>query len=512
MLLAADAAAPWLAASGLTKVYGGVVALRDTALELRRGEIRGLVGANGAGKSTLVKILTGVTPPTEGAVHVDGEALRLGKPKESLKAGIVAVPQELTVAPTMTVAENVLMGHYPQVGPGFLRRRAMRRAAIEVLEQLSLPMRHDQIVGDLPLIHQRLVMVARAFSFRARLMIFDEPTATISPREVELLLESIGVLSRQGVSILYVSHRLDEVVAICSHVTVLRDGRVVADLGAGQATHGGLVEYLTAGSATERAEVERAPIGAETVLDVASVSGARLHDVSLEVKVGEIVGVAGLTGAGARELLLTICGGLPYSSGSIVLCGEPVRAGSPPRAVSAGIGFLPGDRSLAAFASNSVRFNVSLPTLRRHAKALFVNVRSERSAVASLLDLVALRRDPETRISELSGGNQQKAIVARWLGARPKLLLLDDPTAGVDVATRPEIHLQIRRACADGAGVLLVSTDVDELAELSDRVVVLKFGRVAGELRGAQVTTARVLAAMTGQEPAPRSSSLLSTK
>jgi ABC-type sugar transport system ATPase subunit len=499
--LGADPRSSWLNAAAISKNYGGVLALKETSLEIQAGEIRGLVGANGAGKSTLVKILTGITTPSSGAVYVDGVPLRLGRPKASLRAGIVAVPQELTVAPTMTVAENILIGHYPQYRPGFLRHREMRRAATAVLESLGLPIRPDTLVGDLSTILQRLVMVARAFSFEARLMIFDEPTATISPREVEFLLKAIRVLSNQNVSILYVSHRLDEIDAICTGVTVLRDGQVVAHLTAEEATHATLVGYLTAESAASVSSTTTPgdhSASRETVLTLEDVVGSRLRGVSLTVRAGEIVGLAGVTGSGTRELLLTICGALPFSAGFITLCGVRVRSGNAPAAVSAGVGFLPGDRSLAVFPSQSVSFNISLPTLARTARGVFVNRQAERSAVAALLDRVALRRDPETQISNLSGGNQQRAIVARWLGAKPKLLLLDDPTVGVDVATRPEIHKQIQAACAEGAGVVLLSTDVDELAELSDRVLVFKWGSVARELRDA--TPGRILAAMTGQD------------
>jgi ABC-type sugar transport system ATPase subunit len=408
----------------------------------------------------------------------------------------------------MTVAENIMMGHYPLSRPGFVRVRAMRREAKEVLEQLALPLRPDDITGELSLIYQRLVMVARAFSFNARLMIFDEPTATISPREVEFLLESISELSKRKVSILYVSHRLDEVDALCQGVTVLRDGRVVASLVRSEISHAALVEHLSAESAAEKTEQGATVVrnGEEPVLELQAVSGERLEDVSLTVQAGEVVGLAGMAGSGAKEVLLTICGALPFTRGSIRLCGERVRSGRTPAAFSAGIGFLPGDRSLAAFPSNPVRFNVTLPTVRHHSRGFFVSIRSERTALAALLDRVALRRDPEMLISSLSGGNQQKAIVARWLKAAPKLLLLDDPTAGVDVSTRPEIHARIREATAEGTSVLLVSTDIDELVELADRIVVFSRGEIRGQLKGREVTAARVLAAMTGQglaEPVP---------
>lgn len=506
-IVTAEASPPWLSASGLTKTYAGVVALRDVALEMHAGEVRGLVGANGAGKSTLVKTLTGVTAPTAGAILADGVPLKLGSPRESLRAGIVSVPQELTVAKSMTVAENILLGHYPARPPGFLRSREMNRLAADVLERLDLSIPPGYRVGDLSLIFQRLVMVARAFSFRARLMIFDEPTATVTPREVRFLLDAIGALTRENVSILYVSHRLDEINEICTAVTVLRDGEVAAELKDDEVTHERLVEYLTAGSGPSLVSTPAAvsPRSHETVLEMKHVTAQSLDDVSLTVAAGEVVGLAGVAGSGTRELLLTVCGARPFSAGSVSLCGEHVRSGNIPAAVAAGIGFLPGDRSLAAFPNHSIRFNVSLTSIARHAIGVFVNHKEEQVAVKDLLERVSLQRDPELQISSLSGGNQQKAIVARWLGVRPALLLLDDPTAGVDVATRPEIHTQIKSACAEGTGVLLVSTDIDELVALSDRVLVLRNGSIREDLSGSRLSTTQVLAAMTGREEAPES-------
>ncbi|MDP9261302.1 MAG: sugar ABC transporter ATP-binding protein [Actinomycetota bacterium] len=500
--MSADLRVPWLDGRELTKAYGGVLALRDANIQFRSGELRGLIGANGAGKSTLVKILTGITAPTSGAVLIDGMPLRLGSPHDSLAAGIVAVPQELTVAPTMTVAENVVLGRYPRRG-GFLRPREMRARTADVLESLSLPIRPDDVVGELPMVYQRLVMVARAFARSARLMIFDEPTATISPREVEYLLDAIRNLARRDISILYVSHRLDEVDEICTAVTVVRDGQIVAELAGEQVTRERLVEHLVGPHATAITAASREPTpraDGAPALELRDVSGPALHGVSFRVDPGEIVGLAGMAGSGAREAVLAACGALPFSRGAVSICGQRVRPGSVPRAVRAGAGFLPGDRSLAAFSSHSIAFNVSLPTVGRHALAGFVQRRVERSAVSALLDRVALRRDGRDAISDLSGGNQQKAIVARWLAAQPALLLLDDPTAGVDIATRPEIHAQIRAMADSGAGVLFLSSDIDELVELSDRVVVLSRGSVVSELTGSDVTPSRILDAMSQRE------------
>jgi galactofuranose transport system ATP-binding protein len=486
------ASGAWLRAEGLTKLYGGVVALEGASLETRRGEIRGLVGANGAGKSTLVKILTGVVVPTEGRVLVDGRELTSGRPKESLRAGIAAVPQELTVAPAMSVAENVMLGHEPRGRLGLLKRHQLRRGAHDILRSLSLELPPDEPVGRLPLIEQRLVMIARALSINARMVIFDEPTATVSSREVELLLRVIRGLAERDVSVLYVSHRLDEIEQLCDTVTVLRDGRVVAELE--HTSRAALVELLVSGTeetAQRREADDRAP--GPVWLQLSAISGERLRSVDLDIRAGEIVGLAGLAGSGAREVLLTVCGAVPYDDGRITVGGRPLRSGDPVGAVRADVAFLPGDRSLGTFPNHSVRHNVSLAALR----GTFVRRGEERSVVARLLDRVALRADAEAPISSLSGGNQQKALVARWIGAGARVLLLDDPTAGVDVATRPEIHRQILGLRDAGAAVLLVSTDVEELAELADRVVTFDRGVSTGELAGDDLTPARLLAAIT---------------
>jgi ABC-type sugar transport system ATPase subunit len=489
-----DADRPWLEVERVTKVYGGVVALADASLALRAGEIRGLVGANGAGKSTLVKVLTGLVSPTSGGVAVDGAVLAPGRPQEALRAGIAAVPQELIVARTLTVAENVMLGHEPRGVLGRLQGKELRRAAGRVLDALDVRLPADEPVGRLPLIEQRLVMIARALSRDARLVIFDEPTATVSPREVELLIRAVRTLSERGVSVLYVSHRLDEIETLCDSVTVLRDGCVVLEL-AGGGSRAVLVEALAAGSGrtAERGGGPARPI----LLDVRDLHSERLHDVSLTARGGEIVGLAGLAGSGARELLLAICGAVPFERGTISVAGRRLRSGRSTAAVAAGVAYLPGDRSLSAFPSHSVRHNVSLGALRRHSRLAVVRRSSERSAVAELLDRVALRADPEASISSLSGGNQQRAILARWIGAGARVLLLDDPTAGVDVATRPALHHQVAQLRDGGAAVLLVSTDVVELVDLCDRVLTFDRGTVMGELAAAELTPARVLEAMT---------------
>jgi galactofuranose transport system ATP-binding protein len=484
--------AEWLRGEGLTKLYGGVVALEGASLSARRGEIRGLVGANGAGKSTLVKILTGVVAATEGRVVVDGSELAPGQPKESLRAGIAAVPQELIVAPAMSVAENVMLGHEPRGRLGLLERRKLRRRASDVLRSLDIDLPLDEPAGRLPLVEQRLVMIARALSLNAKMVIFDEPTATVSSREVEVILRTIRGLAERDVSVLYVSHRLDEIEELCDTVTVLRDGRVIAELE--HTSRAALVELLASGTeetARRREDPGNRALG-DVLLELRAVTGERLRGVDLEVRAAEIVGLAGLAGSGAREILLTVCGAVAWKQGRITVGGRPLASGNPVRSVEADVAFLPGDRSLGTFPNHSVRHNVSVAALR----GLFVRRAEERSTVAALLDRVALRADGDAPISSLSGGNQQKALVARWIASGARVLLLDDPTAGVDVATRPEIHRQILRLRDAGAAVLLVSTDLEELAELADRVVTFDRGASTGELAGDEISPARLLAAI----------------
>jgi ABC-type sugar transport system ATPase subunit len=340
-------------------------------------------------------------------------------------------------------------------------------------------------------------MVARALSFSARLVIFDEPTATVSPQETKLLLAAVRGLADRGVSVLYVSHQLSEIEALCDSVTVLRDGRVVAELERDRVSHQILVELLTPErEASASPGVTPAP-SEKVLLSAAGLTGERLREVTLDVRAGEILGLAGLAGSGARELLLTVCGAVPFTTGTLTIGGRPLRPGDTVHAVARGVGFLPGDRGLGTFPSHSVRHNVGLPSLARHRRFGLVDVRAEKTAVAAVLDRLALRTDMEAPVSSLSGGNQQKALVARWISSGARVLLLDDPTAGVDVATRPELHAQIRALAAAGTAVLLVSSDVDELAELADRVVVFDRGAVVGELSGDDLTPARALAAMT---------------
>jgi ribose transport system ATP-binding protein len=487
---------------GLVKSFGGIRALDDVSLTLRRGEIRGLIGANGAGKSTLVKALAGEGPVDDGQILLESQEVRLTHPRFARAAGVVMMPQELAVAPNLTVAENVMLGVYPRGPLGNVRVAAMREKAASALRFLGVDIDLDTPVGELPVVDQRLVMAARALAVNAKLVMFDEPTAAMAEHEVRLVINAIRALSDQGVASLYVSHRLEEVVEVCDSVTVMREGRVIADLPRGEATHAKLVELLS-----PEIEATRAPRAAKAVVGgpavtVSGLSAAQLRNVSVVARAGEVVGVAGLLGSGARELLLAIAGIAPYHDGTVECDGSPLRSGDARASTEAGVGYLPGDRSIGVFPSHSVGANASIASLSSVATAGFIRRRREDELATTWLNRVSLHRPIDTPISALSGGNQQKALVARWLAKGCMAMLLDDPTVGVDLVAREQIHTLVRDYSAEGRAVLVTSTDIDELAELSDRVLVFVGGSICAELAGDDVTPQRILATMTAGQPA----------
>jgi monosaccharide-transporting ATPase len=489
-------------ARGLVKSFGGIRALDDVSLTLRRGEIRGLIGANGAGKSTLVKALAGEGPVDEGQILLEDADVRLTHPRFARAAGLVMMPQELAVAPNLTVAENVMLGVYPRGPLGNVRVGAMHEKAASALSFLGVDIDLDTPVGELPVVDQRLVMAARALAVNAKLVMFDEPTAAMAEHEVRLVIDAIRALSDQGVATLYVSHRLEEVVELCDAVTVMREGRVIADLPRGEATHAKLVELLSPEIEATRAPRDSESVIGEPVLRVSGLVSAQLRDVSVVARAGEVVGVAGLLGSGARELLLAIAGIAPYQDGTIECDGSPLRSGDARASTDAGVGYLPGDRSVGIFPSHSVGSNTSIATLSSVATGGFIRRRREEALASTWLKRVSLLRPLDTPVSALSGGNQQKALVARWLAKGCMAMLLDDPTVGVDLVAREQIHTLVREYSAEGRTVLVTSTDIDELAELSDRVLVFVGGSIRAEHSGDDVTPNRILATMTSAQPA----------
>jgi ABC-type sugar transport system ATPase subunit len=500
-------------ARGLRKHYDGVAAVQDAAVEIRAGEVRGLIGANGAGKSTLVKMLAGSVRPDAGEILVEGSPVRMASPRDAHRVGIRLVPQELTILPHMSVADNIVLGSHPPSRLGILSQREIRRAATRALSQLEVDLPLDEPAGALPVIHQRLLMIARAVSARARLVILDEPTAAMSPVEVRGVLRVLRALSAGGVAAIYVSHRLDEVISICDHVTAMRNGKVVAELEAGRVSREELVRLISHGEGGSRSgEGGRLADGGSSsvteqstgrpLLQVEDLHVGPLRGITLKVHRGEIVGVAGLLGSGVTDLLRAVSGVAPYSRGSVLIDGRPLRPGNRTQAVAKGIAYLPGDRTLAALPNHTIRANVSIAWLSAVARLGTIRARRERAITTATTKRLGLTVSVDRPLSSLSGGNQQKALLGRWVAANPRLLVLDDPTVGVDVAARASIHRHLRRLCSNGCGALLASTDLDELAELSNRVVIVSGGVVVAELPRNLLTPGAILMAMQGKAAA----------
>lgn len=490
---------PWFVARGLTKQYGGVHAVQDAGVTMRPGEVRGLVGANGAGKSTLVHLLTGQLRPDAGNIRIDDVEVNLGGRESRRLLDVELMPQELAVLPHLSVAENVVLGREPRKGGllDFEGQNELARAALAKVGLDDVELRTP--AGNLGLVQQRLLMAARAVMSGSRLIILDEPTAAMSQAEVALLLEMVTALSKAGVSCLYVSHRLDEIIELADSVTAMRDGRVIEELEAGDISHRRLVELITAAAPIIENPVVRATSPVEhAVLEVSGVRGRVVSDISFSIGQGEIVGLAGLIASGANEVLDIVSGNQRQTAGTVRLDGTLVRPGRRKDASRAGVGYLPGDRTLAVLPNHRVRENVTIASLRSYTRFGLPGPRRERAGIAGALRRVGYTRGTELAISTLSGGNQQKALVARWSVERLRILLLDDPTIGVDIGARAEIHEALRQLAASGVSILLYSSDVDEIISLSDRVLILDRGSCVAELDQPHVTAEGVLHAMTG--------------
>jgi ribose transport system ATP-binding protein len=483
--------------TGVVKTFPGVRALDGVELEVRAGEVHCLLGQNGAGKSTLIKVLSGVHKPDAGDVVWLGEHVSFADPQAAMKAGIATIYQELDLVDELTVAENIYIGQEPSRA-GFVQRGEMRRGARQVLTRLG----HPEIpvtaeVGALPAAAKQIVSMGRALSREARLMIMDEPSAVLAQDEVHNLFRVIRDLTAQGIAVIYISHRLEEIREIGDRVTVLRDGRTSAvDLDAKTTPTRDLVNRMT-GRTIEYVFPPRPRVDHDDPLLVVEGLGrdGEFADVSLTVHRSEIVGIAGLVGSGRSEVLETIYGARRPDTGRILFEGRPLRPGDVGRAVGAGLGMAPEERKRQALVLfEPIYRNITLATFRRFASAGFTRARAERVAATRVADDLDLRpRDVQRPVRTLSGGNQQKVVVGRWLLGGTRLLLLDEPTRGVDVGARAELYRLIRRLADSGVGVLLVSSEVPEVLGLSDRVLVMREGRLVKQAPAEELDEGTVL-------------------
>jgi ABC-type sugar transport system ATPase subunit len=468
-------------------------------LDVRGGEVHALVGENGAGKSTIINVLAGAVRRDEGDVRFGGAPVDFHSPAESQHAGIAVIHQELSTLPALSVAENIFMGRMPS-RRGFVDRRAMHDRARALLADVALDVDPATPVAELSLSHQQLVEIAKALSRGARLLVMDEPTASLTEHEVRHLLDLVRRLRTSGVAIVYVSHRLAEVFAIADTITVMRDGRTISSAATADSTPTQVVAQMVGRELAAGApRVAHAP--GETVLELRGLTRApAVRDVSFSVRAGEIVGMAGLVGAGRSETARLVFGADNPDSGTILLDGQPVRFRSPREALAAGIAMVPEDRKqLALFMDRSVRWNVSMATLAGVSRAGVIDHARERALATSFVDRLRIRTpDDLAAVRTLSGGNQQKTVLARWLAAKPKLLLLDEPTHGVDVGAKAEIYELVRSLAAEGLAILLISSELPEVLDLSDRIVVMREGRVAAELDRASADEHTIMLHATG--------------
>ena len=488
---------------GVSKRFGATAALTDVSLDLRAGEIHALVGENGAGKSTLVKILAGVHAPDSGTILLDGASVHIPNPMAARSLGIAVVHQEPKLFPDLSVAENVFAASPPQGRLGSIDWGDMRRSAEGLFEELDVRIDVRSPVRGLSMADQQLIEIAKALSVDASVLILDEPTASLSAHEVERLFAIVRRTRDRGVAVLFVSHRLNEVFALCGRATVLRDGRHVITAETSGLTTADLVRHMVGRSVTLFPKGD-AHVG-EVLLEVHDLAGAgTFRDVSFSVRAGEILGFAGLVGAGRTEIAQVLFGIDRRSAGEVHLEGRLVDFASPSEALRAGIAYVPEDRHQAGLVLDfSIAENVTLPILPRLFPRLFVRRATERTLAdgyAAQLNVRATSVDQ--LVQALSGGNQQKVVIAKWLATRPRVLILDEPTRGVDIGAKVEVHRIINDLAASGLGIILISSDLPEVLAISDRIIVLHEGRVTAEISRAEATEERVMFAATGQAAA----------
>ena len=495
---------PVLRLSGASKSFGAVAALTDARIELHAGETHALVGENGAGKSTLIKILAGVHRPDSGTITVDGEVVEFNGTAEAKAAGIAVIYQEPTLFPDLTVAENIFMGRQPRGRFGMIDRDRMNRDAAALFEQLGVPMDPERQALGMSIADQQVVEIAKAISLNARVLIMDEPTAALSGVEVDRLFSVTRSLRDEGAAVLFISHRFDEVEALCERVTVMRDGAHVSTDLMSQTNVDQIVRRMVGrelGALFPKQEVQPGDV----VLEVEGLTRDGVYrDVSFTVRAGEIVALAGLVGAGRSEVVQGVFGVDPRDAGTVRVAGRGLPAGNPRAAMRAGVALVPEDRrNQGLLLDLSIMRNATLTRRNRLTRFGFLTGGTERREAEKWTERLQTRygrlTDPA---GTLSGGNQQKIVLAKWLATGPAVLIVDEPTRGIDVGTKAEVHRMMSSLAAEGVAVVMVSSELPEVLAMADRVLVMREGRITGELSRAEATAESVMFLATGQEAA----------
>ncbi|HLI06482.1 MAG TPA: sugar ABC transporter ATP-binding protein [Ktedonobacteraceae bacterium] len=493
---------PIVELKGVAKHFGGVQALRGVDFRLFPGEVHALVGENGAGKSTLVKILAGIYRPDAGALKIGGEVVELRSPTQAQSLGIAVVQQEPMLFPDLDVAENVFMGRHPRDRFGRVDWKRMYREVDQLLASLGVSLDPHTPVQGLSVAEQQLVEIAKALSLRARVLVLDEPTAALSPHEVEELFTIVKQLRERGVAILFVSHRLEEVFAIAGQLTVFRDGTHIITAPVSEMSTEEIIKHMVGRELSNLFPKGEAEIG-EVVLEVRHLTRPGVFsDVSFLLREGEILGFAGLVGAGRTEVARVLFGIDRAESGEIWLKGKHVQIRSPQQAMESGIAYVPEDRHQQGLVMNfSIAANVTLPILQKVSRLGLVDPRREQKLASAYAGQLRVRSTGvEQLVSALSGGNQQKVVLGKWLATNPSVLILDEPTRGIDVGAKSEVHRIISELAAHGLAIILISSDLPEVLAMADRVIVLHEGHITGEFARSEATQERVMFAATGQD------------
>jgi rhamnose transport system ATP-binding protein len=492
----------------ISKRFEATQALDSVSLQLCPHSIHALVGENGAGKSTIVKILAGVHQPDSGSILLEGKPIEIHGPASARAMGIAVVHQEPRLFPDLTVAENVFLGHVPTGFLGTVDWRRMRQAADRIFDSLNVSVDADAIVRGLSMADQQLIEIAKALSIDAQVLILDEPTASLSAHEVERLFAILRQTAESGVAVLFVSHRLEEVFQLCDSATVLRDGVHVITAPTADLTSADLVRYMVGRDVPlRRSRSANQPLKpssqiSDTLLDVRGLTRyGSFKDITFSVHSGEIVALAGLVGAGRTEVARALFGLDHADAGQVFVAGEKVNFGSPSAALRGGLAYLPEDRHLDGLVPGfSVAENVTLPILPRLFPRLFLNRRRERDLAADYADRLRIRaRGMDSFIESLSGGNQQKVVIAKWLATEPRILILDEPTRGIDVGAKAEVHRIVSDLAASGLAIVLISSELPEVLAMSDRIVVLHEGRISAQMNRVDATEEKIMFAATGQ-------------
>jgi rhamnose transport system ATP-binding protein len=492
---------PVLALEGVSKSFGAVRALRDVSLRLYAGEAHALAGENGAGKSTLIKALAGVHRPDSGTVLLDGAPVVFHGPADARDAGVAVIYQEPTLFPDLSIAENIFVGRQPRRSFGRVDHKSVRQATADLFRRLGVDLDPDQPARGLSIADQQLVEIAKALSFDARVLIMDEPTAALTGSEVARLFGVVRALREDGAAVLFISHRLEEVFQLCQRVTTLRDGAWIASEPVDGLTEDDLVRRMVGRDLDELYPKQDAEVG-EVALSVRRLTREGVFtDVSFDVRRGEIVGLAGLVGAGRSEVARAVFGVDRWDAGEVEVDGRPLKSGAPSLAMAAGLALVPEDRREQGLVMEmSIERNINLTGLRATTRAGLMNRGAERSrAVDWAVRLQVKYARLADVVGTLSGGNQQKVVLAKWLATGPRVLIVDEPTRGIDVGTKAEVHRLLSQLAADGLAVLMISSDLPEILGMADRVLVMHEGRLAADIPRAAATEESVMAAATGR-------------